>query len=140
MEIKNDWKEFAMELWGLSVSTWDPIPERAGTLPEPLEYDTIHDGLVELETGERCLVIQTVSGYQVVFRFPLSTPLFAISLQDKGVGQSFSCALIQACMQAGKTSAEDLISTIRTLATKSETFKSIFDDGCDNECSDIEDT
>jgi hypothetical protein len=61
----DDWKEFAMELWGLSVSTWDPIPERAGKLPEPLEYDIIHDGLIELETGERCLVIQTVSGYQV---------------------------------------------------------------------------
>jgi hypothetical protein len=66
MDMTTDhWKAFAMELWGLSVSTWDPIPERAGKLPEPLEYDTIHDGLVELETGERCLVIQMVSGYQV---------------------------------------------------------------------------
>jgi hypothetical protein len=42
-------------------------------------------------------------------------------------------------VQAGKTSAEDLISTIKTLATKSEAFKSIFDDGSDDTCSDIED-
>jgi hypothetical protein len=64
-KMEDHWKSFAMELWGLSVMTWDPIPERAGMLPEPLEYDTVHDGLVELEARERCLVIQTISGYQV---------------------------------------------------------------------------
>ncbi len=45
-------------------------------------------------------------------------------------------------MQAGKASAEDLIRIIKALATKSETFKSIFDDGsdgCDDEFSDVED-
>jgi hypothetical protein len=61
----DDWKVFAMELWGLSVTTWTPLPERAGKLPEPLEYDTLHDGLVELETGQRHMVIQCISCYQV---------------------------------------------------------------------------
>jgi hypothetical protein len=80
--MKDDWKDFAMELWGLSVSTWDPIPEREGTLPEPLEYDTIHDGLIELETGERCLVIQSVSGYQVGAKQVIRFHLITLSLQE----------------------------------------------------------
>ncbi len=60
---------FAMELWGLSVTTWSPLPERAGKLPEPLEYDTLQDGLVELENGQRHMVLQCLSCYQVTFRF-----------------------------------------------------------------------
>ena len=65
MTTEDDWNAFAMELWGLSVATWTPIPERAGKLPEPLEYDTLHDGLVELEAGQRHMVIQCLSCYQV---------------------------------------------------------------------------
>ena len=65
MTTEDDWTAFAMELWGLSVATWTPIPERAGKLPEPLEYDTLHDGLVELEAGQRQMVIQCMSCYQV---------------------------------------------------------------------------
>ena len=63
--MADDWNAFAMELWGLSVATWTPIPEREGKLPEPLEYDTLHDGLVELEAGQRQMVIQCMSCYQV---------------------------------------------------------------------------
>ena len=94
----DDWKSFAMELWGLSVTTWTPLPERAGKLPEPLQYDTLHDGLVELETGQRQIVLQCLS-----------------------------------CYQAGKASAATVISTIRTLGSKSKTFKSIFDDLSDSD-------
>ena len=64
MTTEDDWNAFAMELWGLSVATWTPIPERAGRLPEPLEYDTLHDGLVELQAGQRHMVIQCLSCYQ----------------------------------------------------------------------------
>jgi hypothetical protein len=63
----DDWKSFAMELWGLSVTTWTPLPERAGSLPAPLEYDTLLDGLVELEAGQRHMVLQCLSCYQVIF-------------------------------------------------------------------------
>ena len=62
----DDWNAFAMELWGLSVSTCAPIAERAGKLPEPLEYDTLHDGLVELEAGQRHMVLESLSSYQVL--------------------------------------------------------------------------
>ncbi len=61
----DDWKSFAMEMWGLSVTAWTPLPERAGKLPEPLEYDTLQDGLVELQSGQRHMVLQCLSCYQV---------------------------------------------------------------------------
>ena len=61
----DDWKEFAMELWGISITSWTPIPERAENLPAPLEYDTLQDGLVELTTGQRHMVLQCLSCYQV---------------------------------------------------------------------------
>ncbi len=65
IDAMDDWKSFAMELWGLSVTSWTPLPERAGKLPEPLEYDTLQDGLVELEIGQRHMVLQCLSCYQV---------------------------------------------------------------------------
>ena len=61
----DDWKQFAMELWGLTISTWEPDPERDGKLPEPLEYDVLQDGLVELESEQRQHVLQCLSCYQV---------------------------------------------------------------------------
>jgi hypothetical protein len=64
-ERADDWQAFAMELWGLSVSKRTPIPERVGKLPDPLEYDTLQFGLMELEAVERQAVIQSVSCYQV---------------------------------------------------------------------------
>ena len=62
----DDWQAFALELWGISVQTWAPIPERAGKLPEPLEYDTLHDGLKELNSNQRRILIQCVSSYQAI--------------------------------------------------------------------------
>ncbi len=100
MDMTRDhWKAFAMELWGLSVLTWDPIPERAGKLPEPLDYDTIHEGLVELETGERCLVIQTVSGYQVCKPSFWITLAYTFYERKSNDFPSFMNALIHACRQ-----------------------------------------
>ena len=119
----DDWKSFAMELWGLSVTTWAPVPERAGKLPEPLEYDTLQDGLVELDPGQRHMVLQCLSCYQVSFlpvdedaRFLCIALLKHLKYSD--------------ALQAGRTSASTVISTIRTLKSKSKTFKSIFDDLC----------
>ena len=65
----DDWNAFAMELWGLSVATWAPVPERKGKLPEPLEYDTLQDGLVELEAVHRHTLLQNLSSYQVMIVF-----------------------------------------------------------------------
>ena len=62
----DDWKQFALELWGIRISTWPPDPERDGTLPLPLDYDVLQDGLVELEIGQRQMVLQSVSCYQVI--------------------------------------------------------------------------
>jgi hypothetical protein len=62
---RDDWTLFAKELWGLTVVSWKPLPEREGKLPKPLEYDTLQDGLVELETGARHMVLQCLSCYQV---------------------------------------------------------------------------
>ncbi len=52
-------------------------------LPEPLEFDTIHDGLVELEAGERSLVIHSVSGYQVGVSKVPNLYLFALLKKKK---------------------------------------------------------
>jgi hypothetical protein len=65
--MTDDWQAFAMELFGLSISSWNPLPERACSLPAPLDYDILHDGLVELETGQQHMVLQTLSSYQVNF-------------------------------------------------------------------------
>ena len=62
----DDWNAFAMELWGLSIAKWTPIPEREGKLPKPLEYDVLQDGLVELGSGQRHMVLQCLSCYQVI--------------------------------------------------------------------------
>jgi hypothetical protein len=67
MTSEDDWSAFAMELWGLSIVARTPIPERAGRLPEPLEYDTLQDGLMELEIGQLHMVLQCLSCYQVHF-------------------------------------------------------------------------
>ena len=64
----DDWKQFAQELWGINIATWEPIPERDGTLPSPLDYDIMQDGLVELEGGQRQMVLQCLSCYQVGLR------------------------------------------------------------------------
>jgi hypothetical protein len=71
MDCEDNWAQFAMELWGLSIASWRPMPERAGALPAPLDYDTLHDGLVELEMGQRHMVLQSLSCYQVVDSVPL---------------------------------------------------------------------
>ena len=59
----DDWEQFAMELWGITITTWAPDPERDGKLPEPLEYDVLH---VELESEQRKHVLQSLSCYQVI--------------------------------------------------------------------------
>ncbi len=76
-ERADDWQAFAMELWGLSVSKRAPIPERVGMLPDPLEYDTLQFGLMELEGVEREAVIQSVSCYQV-------TPKKTLNIRNEG--------------------------------------------------------
>ena len=63
--LDDDWQAFAMELFGLSISSWSPLPERASSLPEPLEYEQLHDGLVELEQGEWHMVLECLCCYQV---------------------------------------------------------------------------
>lgn len=64
--LANDWQAYAMELWGLQVETCAAAdPERAGILPEPLGYDTLNDGLSEIGTQEKLLVLQSLSRYQV---------------------------------------------------------------------------
>ncbi len=65
MDGQDDWQSFAMELWGLSVQTWTSIPERAGKLPQPLEYDTLSEGLNELDINIRRTMIENLSSYQV---------------------------------------------------------------------------
>ena len=54
-----------MEMWGLQIETWSPDPERAEALPEPLGYDTLNIGLIELDLDERQQVLQSLSCYQV---------------------------------------------------------------------------
>ena len=54
-----------MELWGLNIETWSAVPERAEVLPDPLGYDTLNDGLIELEMDDRRQVLQGLSSYQV---------------------------------------------------------------------------
>jgi hypothetical protein len=66
MALHDDWKAFAMELWGISIVSWEPDPERAGKLPAPLEYDTLQDGLMELATRQRHVVLQCLSCFQVM--------------------------------------------------------------------------
>ena len=61
----DDWQQFANELWGHTITTWEADPEREGTLPEPLDYDIMQDALVELESGQRQMVLQELSCYQV---------------------------------------------------------------------------
>jgi hypothetical protein len=39
--------------------------ERAGRLPEPLEYDVLQLGLLELNQGQRHVILQGLSCYQV---------------------------------------------------------------------------
>ena len=63
--VIDDWEQFALELWGITISSWDPDPERDGKLPQPLDYDVLHDGLIELESGQRHTVLQSLSCYQV---------------------------------------------------------------------------
>jgi hypothetical protein len=67
MAMIDDWNQFAQELWGLSVATWAPDPERDGKLPEPLDYDVLQDGLVELEVEQRQDLLQRLSCYQVIY-------------------------------------------------------------------------
>jgi hypothetical protein len=61
----DDWNAYALEMWGISIASWTPLPERAEKLPEPLEYDILQDGLMELEQAERRIILQGVSCYQV---------------------------------------------------------------------------
>ena len=61
----DDWRAFAMEMWGICIASWKPLDERAAKLPEPLEYDVLQIGLVELNQGQRHTVLQAVSCYQV---------------------------------------------------------------------------
>ena len=61
----DDWRAFAMEMWGICIASWKPLDERAAKLPEPLEYDVLQIGLVELNQGQRQTVLQAVSCYQV---------------------------------------------------------------------------
>ena len=71
----DDWQQFANELWGLTITTWEADPEREGTLPEPLDYDIMQDALVELESGQRQMVLQELSCYQVDIFLLLFTKL-----------------------------------------------------------------
>ena len=75
----NDWKAFAMEMWGIDIETWDPVPERAATLPWPLEYDMLQIGLIELGQEQRRAVLQGISCYQVLNFFLLSVD-FSVNL------------------------------------------------------------
>ena len=88
----DDWEQFAMELWGITITTWAPDPERDGKLPEPLEYDVLQDGLVELESEQRKHVLQSLSCYQVI----------------KLRSSCFSCELI---MTIDTTAGRETIST-----------------------------
>ena len=65
----DDWHAYALEMWGICITSWTPLPERAAHLPDPLEYDVLQDGLMELEQAERRTVLQGVSCYQVNFLF-----------------------------------------------------------------------
>jgi hypothetical protein len=61
----DDWHAFSLELWGIHVTSWQPVSDRVGRLPEPLEYDVLQDGLIELDKGQRHALLQCVSCYQV---------------------------------------------------------------------------
>ena len=63
--LLDDWHAYAFEVWGISITSWTPLPERAETLPDPLEYDVLQDGLMELGQDERRTILQGVSCYQV---------------------------------------------------------------------------
>ncbi len=54
-----------MELWGLSIEAWSAVPERAEELSDPLGYDTLNDGLMELGMDDRQQVLQGLSCYEV---------------------------------------------------------------------------
>ncbi len=54
-----------MELWGIHVTSWQPVSDRARQLPEPLEYDVLQDVLIELDNGHRHALLQCISCYQV---------------------------------------------------------------------------
>jgi hypothetical protein len=62
---QDDWSSFSMELWGIHITSWRPVSDRAGRLPEPLEYDVLQDGLIELGNGQRHTLLQGISCYQV---------------------------------------------------------------------------
>jgi hypothetical protein len=61
----DDWHAFSMDVWGIYVTTWQPSSERAESLPAPLEFEVLHDGLVELGTGQRHTLLQNISCFQV---------------------------------------------------------------------------
>ena len=65
----DDWKAFAFEMWGIRLTAWKPLLERAGKLPEPLEYDVLQLGLVELNQAQRHVILQGLSCYQASFYF-----------------------------------------------------------------------
>ncbi len=54
-----------MQMWGIYVTSWQPAPHRVGRLPEPLEFDVLQDGLIELDVGQRHTLLQCISCYQV---------------------------------------------------------------------------
>ena len=60
----DDWNAFASEMWGIRLTAWKPLLERAGKLPEPLEYDVLQAGLVELNQAQRHVILQSLSCHQ----------------------------------------------------------------------------
>jgi hypothetical protein len=61
----DDWSAYALEMWGIRITSWTPVAERAERLPFPLEYDVLQDGLMQLEQAERRIILQGISCYQV---------------------------------------------------------------------------
>jgi hypothetical protein len=61
----DDWHAFSMEMWGIHVTSWHPASDRPERLPEPLEYDVLQLGLIQLDMGPRHMLLQCISCYQV---------------------------------------------------------------------------
>ena len=65
VNVDEDWRGFAQELFGLIISSWRCDGKRIlRGLPRPLDYDTMQDVLVEFPIeGQRHMVLSCLSSW-----------------------------------------------------------------------------
>ena len=111
--MADDWHAFSMELWGVHVASWQPASDRPERLPEPLEYDVLQIGLIQLDMGQRHTLLQCISCYQV-------------SKKHSCIPPYKSSNLLARTIQAGRISSDDLIRLVQSYRYKSSALASLF--------------